>query len=268
MKVLGIDQQACIACMACVQECRRFTFNEQEHHVTLSDPENSCKDCGHCLAICPTGAILHGDLGDAMIELASIPASQRAVQWEPFFTMLRAHRSIRRYKPDPVPRDVLDKVIDVMRYAPTGMNMRTERFVVISNQATLEALSAAVIADLMTKPGTKAAYEQVFAWLARSYSVPVYFDAPHVIIGYSQMDMDIEDTNLGIIMTYGRLAAESLGLGTCWNGWTQLAARGNKAIQKLSGAKGARFAAITIGYPAVEFPRTAPRPALKVKWVD
>ncbi len=268
MKIRGINEDRCIACKACVERCRRFTFDEHQQKVTFSDPDFSCIDCGHCLVLCPVDAIEHVDLGDVMVETSSIPASQRAVPYENLFNMMRVHRSIRRYKPDPVPRDVLAKVIDAMRYAPTGMNMRSEKFVVISSTDVIRQLSGAVIEALMANPGAKAAYEKTFAWLASKFKAPAYFDAPHVIIGYSQMDMDIEDTNLGIVMTYGRLAAEALGLGTCWNGWTQMAIKGNKDMQKLSGAKGVRFAAMTLGYPAVQYPRSAPRPPPKVKWVD
>jgi len=89
-----------------------------------------------------------------------------------------------------------------------------------------------------------------------------------LIIAYSQLNMYIEDTDIGICLTYGRLAAEALGLGTCWNGWTQMALTNNKNLQKLTGTKGARFGAITIGYPDEKFYRTAPRSMPKVKWVD
>jgi nitroreductase/NAD-dependent dihydropyrimidine dehydrogenase PreA subunit len=268
MNIRGIDESRCIACKACVEECRRFTFDEIANRVVFSDPDKSCKDCGHCIAVCPEDAILHEGFGDTPIEIASIPKDQASIPHENLFNVIRTCRSVRHYKPDPVPRDIMEKVIDAMRYAPSGSNARSEKFVVISNQEILQQVSGAVIQAMLQNPGMRAAYEQSIEFYKRRYKSIAYFDAPHLIIAYSQLDLDIEDTNIGICLTYGRFAAESLGLGTCWNGWTQIALKGNKELQKLTGAKGVRFGAITIGYPDVKFYRTAPRSMPKVKWVD
>ena len=39
-----------------------------------------------------------------------------------FETLVSDRRSIRGYKPDPVPRSVIDEIIAVTRYAPSSMN--------------------------------------------------------------------------------------------------------------------------------------------------
>jgi nitroreductase len=251
-----------------MEECRRFIFDENANKVVFSDPDNSCHECGHCIAVCPEDAILHGDFGDMPIEIDSIPNDQATIPYENMLNMMRTSRSIRHYKPDPVPRDVLEKVIDAMRYAPTSSNLRTEKYVVISNIGLLHQVSESVIHEMLRNPGVRATYEQAFEFYQQRFKNAVYFDAPHLIIAYSQLDMDQEDTNIGICLTYGRFAAETLGLGTCWNGWTQIALKSNKDLQKMTGAKGARFGAIAVGYPDVKFYRTAPRSMPKVKWVD
>lgn len=268
LNIKAIDDEKCIACKACVEECRRFIFDENANKVVFSDPDNSCKDCGHCIAVCPEDAIVHSDFGDMPMEIISIPIDQVAIQYENMVNMMRMCRSIRHYKADPVPRDILEKVINAMRYAPTGSNARTEKYVVISNVEILQQMSDGVIQKLLENPGMRASYAQAFEFFKQHFKRAAYFDAPHLIIAYSQFDMDIEDTNIGICLTYGRFAAETLGLGTCWNGWTQIALKGNKDLQKLMGVRGTRFGAITIGYPNVKFHYTAPRSLPKIKWVD
>ncbi|MHA1534215.1 MAG: nitroreductase family protein [Promethearchaeota archaeon] len=52
-------------------------------------------------------------------------------------------------------------------------------------------------------------------------------------------------------MTYGRLAAQSSGLGTCWNGFINIASQHNKKIMKLAGVRGKRIGAFMIGYGRV-----------------
>ncbi len=268
MNIKGIDEEKCIACKACVEECRRFLFDNTANKVVFSDPDNSCKDCGHCIAICPEDAIVRVDFGDTPVEISAIPKGEATVPYDNMLNLMRKCRSIRHYKPDPVPREILDKVISAMRYAPTGSNARTEKYVIITNPDIQQKMSDNVIQSLLANPGMRASYDLAFKLYALHYNRVTYFDAPHVIIAYSSLDLDIEDTNIGICLTYGRLAAETLNLGTCWNGWTQIALKGNKELQKLTGARGARFGAITLGYPNVKFHRTAPRSLPKVKWVD
>ena len=50
--------------------------------------------------------------------------------------VLTSRKSIRRYKPDPVPDDIIDKILEAARWAPTGENYQPWRFIVIRDPAT------------------------------------------------------------------------------------------------------------------------------------
>jgi nitroreductase len=50
--------------------------------------------------------------------------------------VIRTRKSIRRYKPDPIPDGMLDKVLEAGRWAATGENYQPWRLVVIKNQET------------------------------------------------------------------------------------------------------------------------------------
>lgn len=45
--------------------------------------------------------------------------------------VITSRKSIRRYKPDPVPDEMIDKILEAARWAPTGENYQPWRFVVI-----------------------------------------------------------------------------------------------------------------------------------------
>ena len=45
--------------------------------------------------------------------------------------VLISRKSIRRYKPDPVPDEMIDKILEAARWAPSGENYQPWRFVVI-----------------------------------------------------------------------------------------------------------------------------------------
>lgn len=75
----------------------------------------------------------------------------------------------------------------------------------------------------------------------------------------SSDDSNSELLNIGIIITYGRLAAQALGLGTCWNGWTTDAMQFNSKINELVKIQGKKVGVFILGYPAVKFYRSPPR---------
>ncbi|MFX0048950.1 MAG: nitroreductase family protein, partial [Candidatus Hermodarchaeota archaeon] len=244
---------------------RHFFIDESKNKVYFEDIDNTCSLCGHCIAVCPEDAILYEDFGDEVFTFDGIDKLERIVPYESLYQFIRAHRSIRHFKKKEVPKETLMKVLDLMQYAPTAGNLRYEKYVVISDREKLKNISEAVIETLLQNPGMKDMYKESFAVLKKNYDTPVFYDAPHVIFVSSLLDMQLTDHNIGIIITYGRLAAQSLGLGTCWNGWTQIAALENKEIMKLAGIRGKHMGAFTIGYPTITYERCPPRSRKPVK---
>lgn len=152
-----------------------------------------------------------------------------------------------------------------MQCAPTARNMRSESYAILSDDEQIMALSDAVQEEISKTPGLKEIYANRLAEAKKVYKSPLFFDAPHVIIVASRFDNEIEVTNIGIIVTYGRLAAQALGLGTCWNGLTQWAIGVNTAIKKMKGVRGKKFGVFILGYPDLTYYRTAPRSKKPVK---
>jgi nitroreductase len=56
--------------------------------------------------------------------------------------LLRGLRSVRAFRPDPVPQTVLDDILDVARWSGSAKNLQPWAFVVVHDRATLEALGA------------------------------------------------------------------------------------------------------------------------------
>lgn len=266
MPIIGIDYEKCNSCRMCILECpRRFFLDESNNKVFFEDVDNTCSLCGHCIAVCPEDAILYEDFGDEIFTFDGIDHLEKIIPYESLYKFIRAHRSIRHFKNKEVPKEVLMKVLDLMQYAPTGSNLRYEKYVVISDREKLKSISDAVVETLLQNPGMRDQYEISFNLLDKHYEIPVFFDAPHVVFVYSMLDMQLADHNIGIIITYGRLAAQSLGLGTCWNGWTQIASQDNKKIMKLAGIRGKHMGAFIIGYPNISYKRCPPRSRKPVK---
>lgn len=59
----------------------------------------------------------------------------------PIFPVLRTNRAIRRLKPDPVPRELLVKLVEAATWAPSGGNAQDASFVVVDDRATVAKLA-------------------------------------------------------------------------------------------------------------------------------
>lgn len=54
---------------------------------------------------------------------------------------IKSRRSIRKFKSDAVPEDILDKIIEAGTYAATGMNKQSPIIVAVTNRETRDKLS-------------------------------------------------------------------------------------------------------------------------------
>jgi PPOX class probable F420-dependent enzyme len=73
--------------------------------------------------------------------------AMRDPQWESFASLARERHVVRRYKPIPVPREVVEATIEAARWAPSPHGAQPWRFVVITRQDLKEKLATAMAAE-------------------------------------------------------------------------------------------------------------------------
>ncbi|MFX0136637.1 MAG: nitroreductase family protein [Candidatus Hodarchaeota archaeon] len=263
MSIIGINYDKCSNCNLCLTTCLLYRKDKDKNKVILVDnPKFQCNLCGQCIARCPEDAILYEGIGEAF-TYEGIEKPETITSYDTIYKFLSANRSTRLYKKKKVPPDTLKKVFEAMSRAPTADNKRLERFSILSDQDKMKTLNDAVLEAIYSIPERSERFGELFRLTSRVFQSPVYFDAPHVIFVDSPEDYpedsEMQANNIGIIITYGRLAAQTLGLGTCWNGWTQIAIRFNPKIKELANIRGDIMGAFTIGYPAIRFKRSPPR---------
>ena len=66
------------------------------------------------------------------------------MDYDGFLELVKARRSIRGFKPDPIPDDYVDKIIEAARFAPSGANSQPWDFLVITDQATKDKIATLV----------------------------------------------------------------------------------------------------------------------------
>lgn len=119
------------------------------------------------------------------------------------YEAIRTRQSIRRYRPDPVPDDVLNRVLDGMRLAPSAGNKQPWRFIVVKDAAVREQLAKASNNQQWMAPAPV-----IIAACGREQ------DAYSAMGGYwNALPVDVS-----IAFDHLTLAAAAEGLGTCWIG--------------------------------------------------
>ncbi len=292
MKIIEIDHEKCINCLECVAECPSHLFidekTDSEDTVAYVDPYSSCIQCGHCISICPTDAIIY----QSVEKLIKIP--KKSIDFNTLFPqlklLLQTKRSTRRYLPEPVSESEIKEIFDVMKYAPSASNARAWKFLILTDPKKIKTLSQKVVnsISLTRKLVTNFLIKNFFIYgqLRKtinepSFTVsldriigdslagkdPIFFDAPCVIILYSPNYGNLAGCDSGIIMTYGMLAAESLGLGSCWIGFAQESLQRLRSLSKFIGIPRGHmvWGCFTLGKPIPIFHRIPPKPDLSVK---
>lgn len=112
---------------------------------------------------------------------------------------LRTRRSIRRYKPDAVPKDVLEKILEAGTYAPTGMGRQSPILVAVTDRETRDQL-AAKNAEIM----------------GRGVDTDPFYGAPVVIVVLADRSIPTYLYDGSLVMANLMLAAHDAGLGSCW----------------------------------------------------
>lgn len=156
-----------------------------------------------------------------------------------FSELVASRFSCRNYRPDLVPREAVETILEAARLAPSACNQQPWRFVV----ATEEGLRTRLL-DEGTLPGLGmkwAAVAPVILVLGLKKSVITHRVAPLL----SHVDYPLLD--LGIAGEHAVLQAAELGLGTCWIGWIQ-----PKKVRRIVGwpSDVTPQAMITVGWPA------------------
>jgi len=119
--------------------------------------------------------------------------------------VIKARRSIRKYRPDAVTEELVDFVLDAARLAPSWKNLQCWQFIVIQDEEQKRALAAA-FED--TNPGKKTLgmAPVVIVLCADPGQSEVMGDRPYYLV------------DAAIAMEHLVLAARDKGLGTCWMG--------------------------------------------------
>jgi nitroreductase len=151
--------------------------------------------------------------------------------------VILSRRSIRNYEQNEIPKDVLDKILEAGRQAPSAINRQPWHFVVVADSAIKKELSG---------------------WFFSRHIE----SAPIVVVGCADtgfLDKRFSIVNTSIALQNMVIAAWAIGVGSCWIGGFN-----EDKVKKLLSIpdRWKVVALVTFGYPA-EIPHAKGRKSIE-----
>lgn len=173
---------------------------------------------------------------------------------ESILDAMLARRSIRSYKPDPVPRELIDQVIQAGLYAPTGRNEQSPIILAVTDKAVRDQLSRMNNEIMGGAEGNDP-----------------FYGAPAVLVVLVDRSAHTWQYDGPIVMENLMLAAHALGLGSCWihRAKQEFESPEGKAILENLGITGdyEGVGHCILGYPDGPVPAAKPRKDGRVYYI-
>ncbi len=285
-KPIYIDEDLCTLCGLCVEVCLGKVLEQGSDIINIVKPD-WCNLCGHCVAICPVDAVRVG-----RDEPAPLPKGKPVTPEQVMF-LIRARRSIRHYKDEPVPRDVLEQILESGRYAPTGANMQSMNFTVITDPEKLNAIKDGAVrnlesrvnfwdslAEAQEKEGKPIPDElkgrvlvrdryRDLVTLAENGKDTIFHGAPALVLFHGEDTGVTPKDDADLMAMCMMLMSESMGLGTCLIGLLTSAVKEDESLKDFIGLpeNHVLFTSMVLGYPRLKFDKAPGRKPLRVNWV-
>lgn len=159
---------------------------------------------------------------------------------------LKERRSCRSYKPDMVPQEILDQILEAGTYAPTGMGKQSPIIIAVTDKETRDKLSRlnAAVMGASNDP---------------------FYGAPVVLVVLANTAVGTYKYDGSLVMGNLLNAAHALGLGSCWihRAKEEFESEEGKEILKSLGIEGdwEGIGNCILGYPSADPNPAAPRKA-------
>jgi nitroreductase/NAD-dependent dihydropyrimidine dehydrogenase PreA subunit len=292
---ITIDADVCKKCGLCATACPLAIPEQEEKGTipTLNDSRlESCFRCGQCVSICPSGAISHSHFPEGTVTPTR---SEYLPTYDQVLELIHSRRSKRLFKDKPVERDVIEKVLEAARFAPSGHNEQTTEFIVVQGKENVHEIGALTAKGIrrMVMPfryaigrmmmrlmmGSRGAeyvaklapemeglvdlFNSGTDWLVRDAPLLILFCADSA--GGSHMSI-----NANLAVQNATLAAEALGLGSMYAGFVVTANDygGGRIAKHVSLPETHKiYGALIMGYPRLQFKKWPERNPAKVTWI-
>lgn len=279
-----INDETCNQDGLCAKVCpvSIIRLPEDGYPEPVPGAEEICIGCGHCVSVCPTGSIHHRDvrLEECLpLQVSLQPSSEQVTQ---FF---QSRRSIRVYKDKPVPRELLQRMMEMACWAPSAHNAQKVKWLAFGGREEMDRLAGITVNWMrwMMEALPEKAAELKFERRVKQWDDgqdTILRRAPVLLVAYGEkpeppppdfvaaMDHQTAPVDYAIALSYLELAGLSLGLGTCWAGYVYLAANQFPPMHQALGLPEGHqcYGAMMVGYSKFSYRRIPLKKAPAITW--
>jgi nitroreductase/NAD-dependent dihydropyrimidine dehydrogenase PreA subunit len=274
MDLIRVDKTKCGRDGICVEVCPLGLLSlDQEGMPQMKHAAAGlCIGCGHCVAACPKGAL--DNTKNPLSQQSEVP-QQYSPDPAQAALFLRSRRSIRLYKDKPVPRTAMLQLLDIARFAPSGHNSQGISYLVVEGRENLAAICNIVVEWMreVVRLSPETANQYHMPSIIRAHEKGedrILRSAPHLIVAHAPAKSLAAPVSTLLSLEYVELFAPSLGIGTCWAGYTQTCARQSPALQRFLKIPADRTITgiLMAGYPKYKYHRLPERNPLDAAWFE
>ncbi|MFP4225273.1 MAG: nitroreductase family protein [Desulfobacterales bacterium] len=313
------EPENCTQCKACVDTCPTSCLQwdaekKQPYATGLDGIELACIACNNCEAVCPGDCIrMRGEyrvlegryktpedkfgemsfprpFGENDAHRSYEEIARDLTETE---KMLYERRSIRLFKNKPVPREILQRLVEAGRFAPSAGNGQPFKFLVVTDPETISAVDkqCAKVLTMIKKAylGNGKLRKSLISllsaisankWDQRPIAAmekvnqnndSITFGAPVVIhVLKDKRGISHPDICTALAAHNMVLAAHSLGLGTCYIGFIASTIPYAPRVRKMLGIEYPYelVTSICVGYPKLKYDRPVARGQVPVEWIE
>lgn len=260
-----IKLEKCIKCLKCVNDCPSDAIDIDEGTIN-----NTCIHCGHCVAICPESTVFPDAESIKKLNSNNFPPAD-------FQHLSASIRTCRSYLSKEVDDEILGMLIENMKHYPSASNSRPIEITIIKTRDIIQSLDNQTAQRLIktlkiiTSPFLKPIigfiapkievsalndYKNKFISRQTPESSQVCHHAPVVLLFHAPVSKyGMAGADAYIWSTYTSIYANTLGLGTCFNGFIVKAMDRSKSMRKEFKIPPNHnvYAALLIGHPKVKY---------------
>ena len=128
--MMNVDTSKCIGCTLCMQDCIVSDIEMVDGKAHIKN--ESCIECGHCIAICPKEAVSDSDYD--MSKIQEYKKESFDIDSDRLLNFIKFRRSTRLFQNRDVEDEKLEKIIEAGRFTQTGSNMQNVSYVVVKDK--------------------------------------------------------------------------------------------------------------------------------------
>ena len=293
---IAIASEKCGGCGRCVEVCKDFGLILSDGKVKVSEtPFVGCIACGHCMAVCPSGAItIHGRTLSPN-DTFDLPPIEQTANYDQLLALFQRRRSIREFTDRTVEPKIIEKILEAAKTSPMGAPPSDVNVLIFDTKEKNRKFSEDfcehikglkwLVSDwflILMRPFWGKINDETF----RKFVRPIFkiyigemkkgvnllnYDAPLAMYFYASPYVDPADPL--IAATAAMYAAEALGLGTCMLGAIHPLLQYGGNAKKFRAKYGIKYKSqegifVIFGYPSVKYQKGLKRSFASITTVN